>query len=173
MRFLLGPAGIIVSDRIGLDLPDWATAEDSKYLVGGIAPVDVADNLSFDDFIDEKLQGAVESKIENWIPGKASALITNAKLQRAGIELSNLVFQWECYPTYYGSRTIFIPSQDALSSMAVSESEWNGTKSFLQALSYYAQANISTKFIVYLVAERSCTPAANPSFSLTSSVSSN
>ena len=50
----------------------------------------------------------------NCVPLKATALLANAAVQRSAIEASNVLFGWECYPTFYGSAIVEMPSEGRL-----------------------------------------------------------
>lgn len=99
-------------------LPSWLTAEDAKFLSGGVVEADVLSALSLDGFISGKLQQSLENEVGNSIPAKAKALLWNAKLQRNAIALSNVLFRWDCLPTFYGSVLVAVPGDGRLLEVA-------------------------------------------------------
>ena len=161
--FLLGPAGIFLCEKVHIDLPDWLTAEDSRYLSGGIEKTSVSKNLSISGFESEKLQEAVETQIGNNIPMKSTALLVNADTQRLAIEISNFAFGWGCYPTFYGSTKVYDTSLDALSRMPYVFPEKKAEEfcAFVSKLSDLACEYPEKRFVVY-VANLSQTSGVNP-----------
>lgn len=105
---LCGPCALwVASGEMHLSFPSWLTAEDAKYLSGGISEVDVESKSNFIGFMSGEFQDALETKIENYIPMKANVMLSNAALQRKAIEYSNCIFSWGCYPTYFGSDVFY------------------------------------------------------------------
>lgn len=146
--FLLGPATLwIGQDKLQLDIPSWLTADDAKYLSGGISRTDVKSNLNSVGFTSGKLQDAFEKKIGNYIPMKTSAILGDALLQRKAIECSNYLFSWNCYPTYFGSDVLYdsrsqslCPSPSMKSAESVDKALSN-IESFGKELSMFASQN--------------------------------
>lgn len=103
---LVGPGMLFVASKAGIDLPDQLTAESAKYLSGGINDADVSSTANLEGFVSESFQNAVEAEIGNFIPAKAFCMLNDAELQRTFIRMSNSVFDFECYPTYFGSKYI-------------------------------------------------------------------
>lgn len=161
--FLLGPAGIFLCEKVHINLPGWLTAEDSRYLSGGIEKASVRKNLSISGFESEKLQEAIETQIGNNVPMKSTALLINANTQRLAIEASNLAFSWGCYPTYYGSTKVYDASLGALSRMPYAFPEKRGEEfcAFVSKLSNLACEYPEKRFVVY-VANLSQVSGVNP-----------
>lgn len=165
--FLLGPAAVIFSEQVGIELPGWLSAEDSRYLDGGIAKADVAGNLSPEGFASEELQTALDNEVGNHVPLKFSALLGNAALQRSAIEASNALFNWPCYPAYYGSDKLYDPSLNTLSYMPAKSSEvfterW---RSFAEGVVKTAKRHPDKRFLIY-IAQGSDTPSYNAAYEL-------
>lgn len=119
LSFLLcGPLLLYCAETARVDLPSWLTAGDASYLSGGIVKADVEANATLEGFASGKLQQSLEDEVGNYIPAKATALLTTAALQRSSITTSNLLFNWHCYPTFYGSTLLDVPSEDRLVEMA-------------------------------------------------------
>lgn len=118
MAFLLGPTALYVGQRwLHLDLPSWFTAESARYLSGEggeQSQLDIAENLSLDHFFENKLQASIEYEVESYIPLKATVLLLNAEMQRQAIRLSNEVFCFDCYPTFFGSTISYLPNLNAV-----------------------------------------------------------
>ncbi len=166
---LCGPLLLFCLEKAGVHLPDDMTAKSAQYLSGGMSYVNVRSFLNFPSITSGEFQNATEKEIGNYIPAKADALLGNAAIQRCGIEASNTLFNWSCYPTYYGSNHIYIPAEGALASLPAAKNNWGGATDFFKSLNAYAQENENLKFIVYIVAGREYLPDANPAFSLTAS----
>lgn len=116
---LCSPAALWALERSNrIDIPSWLSTEDAAYLSGGRTNADVAAVASTQGFLSGKLQQALEDEIGNYIPAKATALLTNAKLQYGAISASNLFFNWKCLPTFYGSTLAAVPSEHRLVDLA-------------------------------------------------------
>lgn len=166
---LMGPALLIVAERFNVDVPTWMTSEDAEYLTGAAGSDADWSDLSWQSFATEELQSCVENELSGKVPTKAIALLSNAGLQRSAIELSNCVFGWQCYPTYYGSDRIYIPKENAVSYFAErpSKNQDEGLGAFCEGLVAFASEFPEVSFHV-VVADQSRTMAANPSRTLMS-----
>ena len=60
------------------------------------------------------MQAELETEVGNYIPCKGIAQLTNARLQRTAIALSSDLFRWDAYPTFYGSKYVYVPKDDVL-----------------------------------------------------------
>ncbi|THG36495.1 hypothetical protein [Adlercreutzia caecimuris] len=168
--FLVGPGALYMAQTyLHLDLPSNFTAEDSKYLAGGFEEVNLSKHFSLKGFSSEKFQSNLNTTVENNIPYRASVLLQNAALQRFAIATSNALFQFEAYPTFFGSEQIYLPSSDALAKMPerAREAKIASTKDFATGLATVAQANSDKQFFV-VVADQSDTSLANPAAKLVS-----
>lgn len=171
--FLCGPAALFAAEKVAhIDLPAWFTSEEAKYLSGGESNVNVRAELTPKGFESGGFQKALETEVGNFIPYKAAALLDNAAIQRAFISASNKVFGWECYPTYYDSDYLYLPSQQALSQMpSKREGNRNRLIRFGESLHEYAGFNPEVDFIV-VIPDSSYTSPANPAHKLVSNAMS-
>lgn len=116
---LLSPLTLCVATQCNVRLPSWLTYEDASYLEGKrpvVALSDLGKSLeSAGGFQSGNAQTILQDYIAEFFPMRALALLGSAELQRLAIALSNQLFQWECYPTYYGSGILYIPSMNRLS----------------------------------------------------------
>lgn len=104
---LCGPAAMMVNDKLELiPVPAWLDNEDAAYLSGGVTKTNLAANVNLDGFVSGQLQQDIEDEVGNYVPAKATALLTNARLQRFAIKSSNALFHWDCIPTFYGSALV-------------------------------------------------------------------
>lgn len=108
---LLGPAALVYAEACDLPVPSWLSPKDAMYLSGGYTATDVAAVFSVEGFTSGNLQNELETAVGNSIPGKAYALQVSAALQHDAIALSNRLFSWSCYPAFYGSTMIDVPSE--------------------------------------------------------------
>lgn len=116
---LLGPLALWMAEEAGdIPLPPWLASEDAVYLAGGQTRGDIPGAASWEGFASGELQDAVESEVGSFIPAKATALFTTAGMQRGAIEASNALFGWNCYPTFYDSDIVAVPSEARLAEMA-------------------------------------------------------
>lgn len=158
-----------------VDVPSALTAQDASWLTGGIARAQVRENLSLDAFEEGRFQSSIEKAVGNYVPAKASVLLGNAAVQRMFISASNAIFEWECYPTYYGSTKLYLPSHFALAEMpmldetkVISSGDLeNGLMEFGASLAKVASRHPDKNFWVVL-ADRTSTSRANPAFDLVS-----
>lgn len=168
--FLLGPMSLWVSQtHLHLELPSDFTAEDSIYLSGGYEEVDLLEHFSLKGFSSEKFQSDLSTTVENNIPYRALILLQNAALQRNAIATSNILFNFEAYPTFFGSEQIYLPSYDALAKIPENERKKriSSTEDFALGLAAVAQANPDKQFFL-VVADQSDTSLANPAAKLVS-----
>lgn len=124
-------------------LPEWPTSEDAKYLPGGERKAS------------NSIQGRIESAIDNNMPCRSIALLGASALQRTFIRSLNTVFQWSCYPTYYGSSVADVPSHDALIYIPSSESpDWiDLIKAFSYTPCCFAESHPNIDFCVVVPGE--------------------
>lgn len=167
--FACMPAVLYCATRLEVDIPVQLTSEPAEYLAGGLSEANVAATFSLSGFKNKEFQNAVETEIGNFIPAKAEAIIICSGLQRKGIEASNLVFNWDCYPTFYGSERLYIPSSNAVTYMPRKHSEdyvqkW---KEFADNIRGIAARFPEKNFVLYVV-QGYTEPAINPAYSLVS-----
>ncbi len=165
--FLCGPAILYGATRAGIDVPVDLTAAPAQYLSGGAESANVGEQFSVEGFTSKALQEAVDTEIGNYIPGKAAAIITNAGMQRRAIACSNSLWQWSCYPTYFGSARLFIPGEDAVTylpqrSNVGAEAAW---RSFAEGVAQVAERHPDKRFVLY-VAGGYQEPSVNPAYDL-------
>lgn len=168
--FLAGPAFMAGVDKASIfQLPGWATSESAAYLSGGITEVDVKSHLSLKGFSSQNLQKDIEATVGNNIPLKATALLANAGLQRFAIGLSNQVWRFPCYPTFFGSDYVSIPQEHAVAAMPLpaEEATSKSLRKFGKSVASFAEKNPDIRCVVY-VADVSNTSLANPARSLVS-----
>lgn len=113
---MIGPLLLFTCQGVlNLKLPSWLTSEDAALLEGNRDKTQITEVLSIKDIIEGKFQSALEQEITGYIPARASAIVENAKIQRSFISTSNMLFQWDCYPTFFSSERIYIPAFNAVS----------------------------------------------------------
>lgn len=165
---LLGPllaAGAM--HIVHIALPEWLSPQSATYLLGGKSSTSILASLNYEGISSGYLQNTLEDKVEDCIPCKKTALLTSAALQRSAIEAANGVFRWETYPTFYGSKYVFISGQDALARMsfASNDAQLERLEAFSRKLASFVQAYPETRFCLILV-DQSDISAANPTFRL-------
>lgn len=93
---------------------------------------------------------------------KGSALIANAALQRSAISLSNEIFGWDRYPTYFGSSYIYCPALKALGQIpSLSTESLPDYNHFCDSIESYSRNNPNQSITIFLV-DMSSTSASNP-----------
>lgn len=165
---LVGPLMLWAVQRSGVSVTPWASSQLAAYLAGGLQDAKVSDSFTWDKFLDGTFQDALETEVGNHIPMKGYALLANAELQRNFIATSNWFFDWECYPTFYGSARVLIPSWQAITGMPCvdGESYQEGIRDFLHQLDAYSKKHAGVKYLVYVVADNAQFPSTNPAYSL-------
>lgn len=167
---LCSPCILLVLEKANVLVPGWLSSVDATYLAGGRTEVDVRSVADLHSFLRGDLQNAVEEGIENHIPMKALSLLDNAFVQRAMINASNLLFDWDCYPTYYGSDCAYIPSQDALTICATKDGDFDheGFSAFFENVRDFALENPTIEVVVYMADPNNGTATFNPTQDLVS-----
>lgn len=166
---LSAPAMLVVFDRVlDVNLPDWLTAESSSYLSGGIEKASLRKNMTLEGWNSGAFQQAIEKTLGNNIPFKAMALLGNSSLQRSAIAASNVVFGFEAYPTYFGSRGVYIPAEDAVAAYPVSSSSiLEGVSKTAKGLAEFSKAHPELEFRL-IMGDQSDYSDANPVSTLVS-----
>lgn len=167
---LIAPALLFLNQGfVGYPLPTWLTAQDAEYLKGGVSESDVGQHMSLAGFASGALQEAIEDEVGNHIPLKAAALLGNAGVQRQAIAASNALFRWDCFPSFYGSKVLYLPKEDALmlQPMAYDGAWFDGLEGFCDKVQELAKAMPEVEFAVYMVGADTV-PALNPAYKLTS-----
>lgn len=154
LLILFSPAVLWCAEKAQLELPSWITSEDARYLAGGRADIDIVSVATPEHFIDRVFQSDLERELGNYIPLKAIALLGNAQWQRTMIEASNLLFGFECYPTYFASTTLYVPSRDILTGFPGKSSSFgdyeDAFKGFVEGLKGAAIRYPDKRFHIYL-----------------------
>lgn len=169
---LAGPIALwVAQSALGLRLPSWFTAEDAMYLSGSEESANVLEHTSLGGYRRGEFQHAVEVGIGNHVPFKATALLDNAAIQRASIEVANIPFGWSCYPTFYGSNYLYVPGHDALVNMPAKATPeaTDGWARFARAAADFASRHPDKRFVMYLV-QGGTSAVANPAVTLMSDV---
>lgn len=173
---LIGPAVLFGLQGIAnAELPSWLTAEDARLLEGSKGDAPLAEHLSLDAIKEGSFQSTLEQKLTDYVPARAFAIIGNAEWQRQLTSASNLLFQWDCYPTFFGSERICIPELEAVSYVPSRNLEnlvddWTA---FANGIRSVAERYPNKNFVLYVIegyGEASWNPAyelvsysANPS----------
>lgn len=160
--FLCGPLILFGIEKLGVSLPDWVTSEGAAYLSGGMQTTSFSDVHDIRSLL-KCVHADAEDEIGNHVPMKATALLANAHWQRGAISLSNMLWQWPCYPTSFGADHLYIPAQDAVCKWprAVNPAVDEGLQDFEERLTRFAAAHKELTFVSFVVA-RSETSSANP-----------
>ena len=128
MALFLVPALSFCIQRSNIELPSWFTSEDAHYLEGSSVQPDASALFSLFGFKDGTWQSAVADQVKEYVPCRAEAVLGNAALQRAAIMVSNDLFGWAAYPTFYGSDYAFIPADRILVGIPDPDSPENEAK---------------------------------------------
>lgn len=167
--FICGPALLVLLEGTGIQLPVTLTSKPAKYLSGGVREVDILESLSLHAVLDETLQNDLETELGNHVPLKAQAMIASSSLQRLAIKASNFLFEFDCYPTFFGSTRLAIPEFDAVTYLPAKKStslerKW---EDFAKGVKRVASKYSNKRFIIYVV-QGYDSPAYNPAYALSS-----
>lgn len=116
---LAAPAVVFFAQKVGVSLPPWLTGEDAAYLTGAVTE----EGQGATSFLDGSFQNMVQADLDAHMPLKSSLLLTNARIQRGFIGISNALFHWPAYPTFFGSDYVFIPESGMLSGIPSTASD--------------------------------------------------
>lgn len=148
------PCAFFILQHIpGVALPDRVTSESAQVLSGATEDPALSVHASLTGFRSGAFQEALGAEIEDNIPFKADILMGEAALQRGFIAASNALFDWQCYPTFYGSEELYLPSLDALTSIpedTVSEYDWAGWEDFVRGAVAFAKAHPDKRVTVWV-----------------------
>ncbi len=125
--------------------------------------------LSLDSFASGEFQDAVESYASDALPFHDQAMLLNAGLQEVGISQAAALFGFDVYPTYFNSTRLYIASQDAVTYLPFTHTEYHDQKlaEYAQGIAKQAKANPEKRFVVYVVQGFS-EPAQDSAYSLVS-----
>ncbi len=169
---LFGPILMIGFQHVlKIELPEWLSPQSASFLEGGSSRPSIRENLNFEGISNGKLQLAIDGKLQEYAPCRSAAILGSSSIERSFINTSNALFNWNCYPTYYGSDRIYIPSFDAVAYMpqkqADNEAQIKAWDDFANNLLEVATEYPEKKFVVYLV-QGYYQPAFNPAYELIS-----
>lgn len=169
LLLLIPGSGLLVQKGLANECPEWLSSERADYLVGGVQSASPMAHVSLDGFVSGRFQDSLETVIGRHIPGRAEALLMDGALNRLFIDLSNTLFQWECYPTFYGSERLYVPAKDALVRMPEQDKTRliEGVRDFAKGLSCLA-ADYSDKDFLVVLPDISDTASCNPAMALVS-----
>lgn len=124
---LVFPISIIfLQSVVKTDLPPWLISSDAKYLAGGeTEEASLENELTWEEWTAKKLQNGIEHFLENNTPLKTSSLLINSSIQRYAIKTSNMLFNWDCYPTYYRSEIVDCPKLNMVMVTSMKQKELN------------------------------------------------
>lgn len=107
---------------IGFDFPEWTgVGKDFSQLEG--REYSNLPKVSLDKITSSEFQDEFEQFMSDSLPLKEDALFLNAFLQRSVISLSNTVFGYEVYPTFFDSDYVYSAGNDMLYQTLKSSSE--------------------------------------------------
>lgn len=112
-----------VANHAGVEFPSWiGVGKEESYLEGRQYqnfPIFNLETVTSTEFQDD-----FEQFISDQAPMRDDALLLNANIQKTFIAFSNLPFNFEVYPTFYGSNYVYSPTSDSLyETLATSDSE--------------------------------------------------
>lgn len=99
-----------------------------------------------------------------------NVILANAGLQRFYIQVANIPFCWECYPTYFASDKVYSKEQNAIVDMPLKrcDLDYLGLKSFADGMIEMAIRYPDKQFVVFLPTNSYSAPQS-PVIKLTSS----
>lgn len=121
--FLAGPILYIALCGLYPQMHDLPANAEAEYLTGEKAIRRFEPPVSMQSFATKKTQQYMEDYIGGNIPAKSMAILNAAALQRDAISLSNIAFGYDCYPSFYDSEILYIPSHDAFMHMPMTRNE--------------------------------------------------
>ena len=127
--------------------------------------------VSTEAISDGDFQDDFEQYIADLIPRRDTVLLANAALQRKTIELANVPFGYAAYPTFFGSKYVYIPEGQLVYEKPelVSKTAEESLDEKAQKYSRIIDNNADVNWVFYLV-DRGATSAANPAHALSANV---
>ena len=122
-----------------------------------------APELRAQDVLEGAFQSEANQFLADKVPVRDEALLGNAALQRADIELANAVFGWDCYPSQFGTDYAVVPSRSAIITIAPSplQRQLDATKRWVHSVNRVVDSHPDVKF-VYEALDDTTTTEANP-----------
>lgn len=164
---LFTPIGISITASKGIAFPSWLEAGRTySYLEG--RELTTPPPISKTSLLSGEFQSDLEAYFSDHLPLRSTCIFVPAALQRKLIDTSNLLFNFECYPTYYGSNGFYIPAVQAVSGKPSSYSQ-----KFMENLSAFANDFVAftkrypTKRFIILMPAGDNTPDISPFHTLT------
>ncbi len=156
VTLLLSPVLLLgAQSLLPIHLPGWLTSEDADNLQKtnlkktNDDEANLWNSFTIENVASNEFQEAVNITISEHFPCKAITLFANAATQRNAIALSNTIFGWSCFPTYYGSERVYSPSQNALYPYA-EKAFYKGFEEFGNKLSSFSKALEDLNFCAIL-----------------------
>lgn len=148
--FLFVPIIVGAAEYFGVSLPGRVSGASANYLTGE-APAPLP-TFAFDNVRNGQAQEEAERMIEDLVPFRADAIVANAEIDRVFIRLSNTVFRFPCYPSFYGSNYVIAPDQSRIYQKPVKKTcdLGGGFASFAKSVSTYGAKLPHVKIVIYV-----------------------
>lgn len=139
---------------------------EAEYLTGEKAISTIQLPTSLDGFLSKKTQKHIEQYIDWCVPAKATTMLATSSLQRDAISLSNKLFGFACYPTFFGSDVLYLPEYEGLMRCPndTVEQTKRGLAEFCDGLDSWAQNHLDIQ-IWLVMADISEHSSLNPAVS--------
>lgn len=163
--FLIGPSVLFLSVEVAkIDVPINLTAENAIYLTGSKAVGDVNIIMTPENIETGIAQETIEESINSFIPARYDALLGYSAVQRLFIKGSSIIFDWDCFPTFFGSDSVYCTDEQVLMPLANAPyNEWEaGINKFARELSIFAREYPEKNFYV-VMPDNAVTSKFNPS----------
>lgn len=157
-----------IANKMSLELPAWLDGKTAEYLSGITDKEGLLEDprAIIEEFKSGKFQTRLENKLLAHTPMRAQALMVNAALERMSIEVSNCLWNWPAYPTFYGSSYVVV--NEGRSLMPIRRSGYDaGWIKFAKQLAGFASSHKNVNIAVVVPSE-TMDPVSNPALNLVS-----
>lgn len=98
---------------VGVEFPEWTGIDKERSYLEG-RDLSNLPSISLEKVLSTEFQDEFEQFIADALPFRETALLANASVQRFAIEIANMPFGYEVYPSYYDSGYVYDPDYDAI-----------------------------------------------------------
>ena len=145
-----------------LETPEYSSIEKRDY--------EQFPEVSLFALADGTFQDSFEQFVADSVPARDDVLFANARVQRAVIELSNLAFSFDCWPTYFGSTRAYSKSHNVLFDIPRTTLKFTSEKLDKWTKKYTNMIEASPEVDwVFCLADKDLSSKANPAYDLCAS----
>lgn len=165
---LFGAIGAKLTDRAGMELPEWTGVGKTQSALEGRA-YQKKPELALSTLADGTFQSTTEKYLSDLVPARDSVLLANAAVQRSAIAAANVPFAFPVYPSFFGSNYIVDPVHRAIYNVArtMNPTLEQGAHVICDSIARSAEKHPEVQFVFNLVVD-TYVSEHNPSYAYVS-----